>query len=205
VLVVDDQDDSRALLAKILSSVGFETYEATDGAQAVACFEEIRPHAVLMDLRMPAMDGFETTRRIKQSSCGAMTPILAVTASTFEDDRRRALDGNMDDFIAKPFHDTEVLETLGARLGIEYLYMDDVRTPTPTMLPIAAEASSNESLSHVPSQLLDDLRSATVAAEYDRALELVGDLAATVPATAEQLRRLVRSFDYQAVIDRLGT
>ena len=205
VLVVDDQDDSRALLAKILSSVGFETYEATDGAQAVACFEEIRPHAVLMDLRMPAMDGFETTRRIKQSSCGAMTPILAVTASTFEDDRRRALDGNMDDFIAKPFHDTEVLETLGARLGIEYVYMDDVRTPTPTMLPIAAEASSNESLSHVPSQLLDDLRSATVAAEYDRALELVGDLAATVPATAEQLRRLVRSFDYQGVIDRLGT
>ncbi len=205
VLVVDDQDDSRALLVKILSSVGFQTYEATDGAQAVASFEEIRPHAVLMDLRMPAMDGFETTRRIKQSTLGATTPILAVTASTFEDDRRRALDGNMDDFIAKPFHDTEVLETLAARLGIEYLYMDNVRTPTPALLPIAPDASSNESLSRVSSQLLDELRSATVAAEYDRALELVGDLAATVPATAEQLRRLVHSFDYQGVIDRLGT
>jgi len=205
VLVVDDQEDSRALLVKILSSVGFEAYEATDGAQAVACFEDIRPHAVLMDLRMPAMDGFETTRRIKQSPRGAITPIIAVTASTFEDDRRRALDGNMDDFVAKPFHDTEVLEALGARLGIEYLYMDEVRTPTPTMLPIAAEPSSSESLSDVPSQLLDELRSATVAAEYDRALELVGDLAATVPATAEELRRLVRSFDYQGVIDRLGT
>jgi PAS domain S-box-containing protein len=204
VLVVDDQEDSRALLVKILSSVGFQTYEATDGAQAVACFENIRPHAVLMDLRMPAMDGFETTRRIKQSPRGARTPIIAVTASTFEDDRRRALDGNMDDFVAKPFHDTEVLETLGARLGVEYLYMDGIRTPTPTMLPIA-DASSDENLSHVSSQLLDELRSATVAAEYDRALELVGDLAATVPATAEELRRLVRSFDYQGVIDRLGT
>jgi PAS domain S-box-containing protein len=205
VLVVDDQEDSRTLLVKILSSVGFQTYEARDGAQAVACFEEIRPHAVLMDLRMPAMDGFETTRRIKQTPRGAMTPIIAVTASTFEDDRRRAIDGNMDDFVAKPFHDTEVLETLGARLGVEYLYMDGVRTPTPTMLPIADASSSSESLSHVPPQLLDDLRSATVAAEYDRALELVGDLATTVPATAEELRRLVRSFDYQGVIDRLGT
>jgi PAS domain S-box-containing protein len=204
VLVVDDQEDSRTLLVKILSSVGYETYEATDGPHAVAACEEFRPHAVLMDLRMPAMDGFETTRRIKTRPHGARTPVLAVTASTFEDDRRRALDGDMDDFVAKPFHDTELLETLGAHLGVEYLYMDDARTPTPATLPIAAEATSRESLSRVPSQLLDELRSATVAAEYDRALELVGDLAATVPATAEELRRLVRSFDYQGVIDRLG-
>ena len=57
--------------------------------------------------------------------------------------------------------------------------------------------------SNAPTRLLDELRSATVAAEYDRALEIVGDLAATAPAAAEELRRLVRTYDYQGVIDRL--
>lgn len=201
VLVVDDQPDSRALLVKMLSSIGFETCAASDGPQAIARFEELRPHAILMDLRMPSMDGFQTTRAIRQRPDGNTPVIIAVTASTFEDDRRRALDGDMDDFVAKPFHDVDILETLARHLSIDYVTMDNARTPTPAALPIARDA---EDLSQVPAQLLHALRSATVAAEYDRALELVTDLAATVPATAEELRRLVRSFDYQGVIDRLG-
>ena len=205
ILVVDDEADSRALLVKILSSVGFETCEAADGQQAVERFEASRPHAILMDLRMPHMDGFETTRRIKQSERGQNTPIIAVTASTFEEDRRRALDGNMDDFVGKPFHDVELLEILRDHLRVEYLYVEDLRTPTPIALPIGLAGWEPAVLSNVPARLLDELRSATVAAEYDRALEIVRDFAATAPAAAEELRRLVRTYDYQGVIDRLGS
>jgi CheY-like chemotaxis protein/nitrogen-specific signal transduction histidine kinase len=205
ILIVDDQADSRALLVKILSSVGFETCEASDGAQAVQAFEIHRPHAILMDLRMPRMDGFESTRKIKQSDHGRATPIIAVTASTFEEDRRRALDGNMDDFVGKPFHDVEILEILRDHLQIEYLYVEELRTPTPVSLPIGPAGWQSTALANAPAQLLNDLRSATVAAEYDRALEIVGDLAATAPAAAEELRRLVRAYDYQGVIDRLGS
>ncbi|HEX7500127.1 MAG TPA: response regulator, partial [Polyangia bacterium] len=205
ILVVDDEADCRALLVKILSSVGFETCEAADGQQAVEQFEALRPHAVLMDLRMPDVDGFETTRRIKQSERGQNTPIIAVTASTFEEDRRRALDGNMDDFVGKPFHDVELLEILRDHLRVEYLYVEDLRTPMPISLPIGLAGWKPAVLSNVPARLLDELRSATVAAEYDRALEIVRDLAATAPAAAEELRRLVRTYDYQGVIDRLGS
>ncbi len=205
ILVVDDQADSRSLLVKILSSVGFETCEAADGVQALQSFETLRPHAILMDLRMPHMDGFETTRRIKQSEHGRVTPIIAVTASTFEEDRRRALDGNMDDFVGKPFHDMELLEILRDHLRVEYLYVEDPRTPTPISLPIGLAGWRPAVLSNVPPRLLDELRSATVAAEYDRALEIVQDLAATAPTAAEELRRLVRTYDYQGVIDRLGS
>jgi PAS domain S-box-containing protein len=205
ILVVDDQADSRELLVKILSSVGFETCEASDGAQAVQAFEILRPHAILMDLRMPRMDGFESTRRIKQSERGRKTPIIAVTASTFEEDRRRALDGNMDDFVGKPFHDVEVLEILREHLQVDYVYVDDLRTPTPTSLPIGLEDWQLAALSNAPTRLLEELRSATVAAEYDRALEIVSDLASSAPAAAEELRRLVRAYDYQGVIDRLGS
>jgi CheY-like chemotaxis protein len=205
ILVVDDQADSRALLVKILAAVGFETCEASDGAQAVEAFEIQHPHAILMDLRMPRMDGFESTRKIKQSDHGRATPIIAVTASTFEEDRRRALDGNMDDFVGKPFHDVEILEILRRHLQVEYLYAEELRTPTPLSLAMEPAGWQPAALSEAPPHLLDELRSATVAAEYDRALEIVKDLATTAPAAAEELRRLVRAYDYQGVIDRLGS
>ena len=205
ILIVDDQPDSRALLVKILSAVGFVTCEATDGVQAMQAFDSFRPHAILMDLRMPYMDGFETTRKIKQCERGRTTPIIAVTASTFEEDRRRALDGSMDAFIGKPFHDVEILGILRDHLRVEYLYVEDLRTPTPIALPIGIDGWKPSTLSNVPAELLDELRSATVAAEYDRALELVRDLAVAAPAAAEELRRLVRTFDYQGVMDRLGS
>ena len=205
ILVVDDQADSRTLLVKILSAVGFETCEAGDGVQAVEAFEVQRPHAILMDLRMPRMDGFESTRQIRRRDPGRNTPIIAVTASTFKEDRRRALDGNMDDFVGKPFHDVEILEILRHHLEVEYVYVEEVRTPTPIAVPIELASWQPTALSDVPPRLLDELRSATVAAEYDRALEIVRDLAATAPAAAEELRRLVRAYDYQSVIDRLGS
>jgi DNA-binding response OmpR family regulator len=127
-----------------------------------------------------------------------------VTASTFEEDRRRALDGDMDDFVGKPFHDIEVLEILRSHLQLEYITIKDSWTPTPTCLPIGMKDWQPATLSNAPTRLLEELRSATVAAEYDRALEIVSDLADSAPDAAEELRRLVRAYDYQGVIDRLG-
>jgi PAS domain S-box-containing protein len=204
ILVVDDQPDSRSLLVKILAAAGFQTCEATDGVEAMHAFESLKPAAILMDLRMPHMDGFETTRKIKQTQLGRNTPIIAVTASTFDEDRKRALDGSMDDFVGKPFHEAEILEKLRNHLHVEYTYVDDPTTPAPVSLPIGAGAWSRSLLAQAPAELVDRLRSATVAAEYDRALELVSILANTAPTAAEELRRLVRAFDYQGVIDRLG-
>jgi CheY-like chemotaxis protein len=192
------------LLVKILAAVGFQTSEATDGVEAMAAFDALKPAAILMDLRMPHMDGFETTRKIKQSERGRHTPIIAVTASTFEEDRRRALDGSMDDFVGKPFHEAEILEKLREHLHVEYVYIEDPITPTPIALPVGSSGWTHTALAQAPTDVLAELRSATVAAEYDRALELVGMLADTAPAAAEELRRLVRAFDYQGVLDRLG-
>jgi PAS domain S-box-containing protein len=204
ILVVDDQVESRSLLVKILTSVGFETCEASDGRQATQAFERDQPHAILMDLRMPHMDGFQTTRTIKQSERGRNVPIIAVSASTFEDDRRRALAEHMDDFIGKPFHALDVLDKLREHLKVDYVYAEQLDTPSPIPLPIGIAEWVDRTLTQAPPRLLRELRAATVAAEYDRALELVDDLAESSPAAAEELRRLVRTFDYQGVIDRLG-
>jgi len=203
ILVADDQPESRALLVRILTSVGFSTCEAVDGMQAVQAFEVFRPAAILMDLRMPRMNGFETTRKIRQSERGRNTPIIAVTASTFEEERRLALAEGMNDFVGEPFHDLEILEKLGTQLHIDYLY--DENPPTPTPAPVSTTKWTANALAQVPGQLLEQLRSATVAAEYDKTLELLSSLAVTSPAAAEELRRLVRAFDYQGIMDRLGS
>jgi len=204
ILVVDDQPDSRSLLVKLLAGVGFDTCEAGDGLEALQAFNTTRPAAILMDLRMPHMDGFETTRSIKQSERGRSVPIIAVSASTFDEDRKQALEGGMDDFVGKPFHETEVLEKLRDHLHVEYVYVEDALTPAPVSTGNGGTAWLPSALAEAPPELIAELRSATVAAEYDKALELLGMLAATAPAPAEELRRLVRAFDYQGVIDRLG-
>ena len=206
ILVVDDQPDSRSLLVKILAAAGFQTCEATDGRGGPwTPSRTLEPAAILMDLRMPHMDGFETTRKIKQTQLGRNTPIIAVTASTFDEDRKRALDGSMDDFVGKPFHEAEVLEKLRHHLHVEYVYVEDPHHPQrrsrcpsgPALGPAGCWPRHQRIFS-------TDCARPRLRPEYDRALELVGILANTAPTAADELRRLVRAFDYQGVIDRLG-
>ncbi|MHC5826941.1 MAG: response regulator, partial [Nostoc sp.] len=70
ILVVDDSKESRLLLVKILTPLGFEVREATDGIEAIANWESWQPHLILMDMRMPVMDGYEATRIIKAKQIG---------------------------------------------------------------------------------------------------------------------------------------
>jgi DNA-binding response OmpR family regulator len=74
-----------------------------------------------MDLRMPVMDGYEATRRIKAEEGGQQTIIVALTASAFEEDRQ-VLEIGCDDFVRKPFHQTVLFETLARHLDMRYTY-----------------------------------------------------------------------------------
>src|SRR5436853_1361640 len=85
VLVADDIEDNRQLLAQLLAPVGFEIRQATNGAEAVQQFEEWQPHLILMDFRMPVMDGHEAIKRIKAMAGSKDTKIIAVTASAMDE------------------------------------------------------------------------------------------------------------------------
>jgi two-component system cell cycle response regulator DivK len=103
VLVVDDNEDSRVLAAKVLRSHGYEVIGARSGEEAISTAQKELPDLILMDVRLPGgMDGLEATRRIKALPELAHVPILAMTASVRSEDERRALDGGCDGFIRKP-------------------------------------------------------------------------------------------------------
>ncbi|MCR4955065.1 MAG: response regulator [Lachnospiraceae bacterium] len=107
ILLVDDVDLNREIAETILTEAGFEVYSVSDGMQAVNYMENEKPgfiDLVLMDIMMPQMNGYEATRAIRhlENEIIANTPIVAMTANAFEEDRKNAMEAGMNDHIAKP-------------------------------------------------------------------------------------------------------
>jgi CheY-like chemotaxis protein len=112
ILLVEDNPVNQSVIEAMLRSLGFEVSVAMDGAQAVEQVDQQRFAAVLMDCRLPLMDGYEATRRIRQLRQGAGLPIIALTASALQGDRERCLAAGMDDYLSKPFKRTELQRIL---------------------------------------------------------------------------------------------
>jgi two-component system KDP operon response regulator KdpE len=111
VLVVEDDDEVRAVLTRELGSRGYRVQEASDGRSALERWEANRPDVVLLDLGLPDMDGLEVIRRIRRD---AMTPIVILSARFAEREKVEALERGADDFVTKPFG----LDELHARLRV---------------------------------------------------------------------------------------
>jgi len=110
VLVVDDNAGLRQLWAAWLGLWNFRVLEATDGVEAVAAAERERPALVLMDLAMPRLDGFDATRQLKTNTATASIPVVALTAHTSSEDRRRASEAGCAAFLGKPVDPDLLLE-----------------------------------------------------------------------------------------------
>ncbi len=120
ILVVDDYPLNRELLRSTLEPLGFEVRLAADGREAVDAYQAWHPHAILMDMCMPVMDGYEANRRIRATAAGNDTLIVALTASAFEEGKADILASGADVFVRKPFQQEALLELLGERLGLQY-------------------------------------------------------------------------------------
>ncbi len=125
ILIVDDKDENRALLFELLSPLEFVLAEAINGKDAIEITLAFRPDVILMDIRMPVMDGFEATRRIRKLAELKQVIIIVISASVSDEDRNKSLNVGCHDFIAKPFSTDEVLEKLGCHLKLEWEYEAD--------------------------------------------------------------------------------
>nr|WP_298137862.1 ATP-binding protein [uncultured Pseudomonas sp.] len=103
VLLVEDNPVNQTVIEAMLRSLGYQISLVSDGAQAVYCAERQSFAAVLMDCRLPIMDGYEATRQIRRFKSSAELPIIALTANALQGDRELCLAAGMDDYLAKPF------------------------------------------------------------------------------------------------------
>jgi len=201
VLIVDDQEDNRQLLAQILGPVGFEIRLAIDGEQAVKEFREWRPHLILMDSRMPVMDGHDAIRRIRDAADGKDLKIIAVSASALNEDRQVLIGIGADDFIAKPIQESELFQKIHTHLGVKYVYAEE---PAAAATQEAADLTS-ESLAGLPQDLIQSMREAVITADLDQLLAKIQEVEAGAPRIAQELRRLAEGFQYQKLLDLLKT
>ena len=102
VLVVEDNERNMKLLRDVLAAAGYRTLEAASGQEAIELATEHLPDLVLMDLRLPDIDGVEALGRLRADERTASIPVLAVTAQAMHGDRERFLAAGFDDYIAKP-------------------------------------------------------------------------------------------------------
>ena len=198
VLVVDDMPADRQLLSEILANVGFEVDTAVNGLEALESFESCQPDIILMDMNMPVMDGRTAIQQIKAIPQGKKIPIVAVTASAFEENRREILRIGADGFVRKPYQANFLFETIRAHLGIEYLYLEDEPVPeTKTSLP---EDDIQVKMAALPPKLVAELRNATLGGHMTRLNELVQQVHEFDPLLATHLETLATHFEYDQLL-----
>jgi len=209
ILIVDDKWDNRQLLVKLLSPLNFELKEASNGKEATEIWEAWQPHLIWMDVRMPVMDGCEATREIrfregqkKGELLVSRTAIIAITASTFEDERSIILNAGCDEFVGKPFRDKIIFEKMAEFIGVRYIYEEE---PLDIAVTVPAEPVSEISLSRdleaMPKEWLGDLYRAAQSIDNDKLFQLISQIPPARDSLAQTLRDWVNLFRCDRIID----
>jgi DNA-binding response OmpR family regulator len=119
ILVVDDEQEIRNLLDHFLKDQGYEVILASDGNQALKLAAEENPQVIILDIKMPGLDGLEVCKLLKDKEQTRLIPIIVITG--FEDNKIEALDRGADDFVNKPFDMAEIAIRVKSALRIRHL------------------------------------------------------------------------------------
>ena len=102
ILIADDKATGRELVRTVLERLGYEVFEANDGIEALNTAHRVHPDLIILDLHMPGLDGFGVLKELRGEGRFTSIPVLALTASAMEADRRRALSAGFTGYLAKP-------------------------------------------------------------------------------------------------------
>ncbi|MEG4043755.1 ATP-binding protein [Microcoleus sp. Pol17_C1] len=196
ILIVDDQSDNRQLLIKLLAGFNFELEEASNGMEAIEMWSSFEPHLIFMDMWMPVMDGHEATKRIKATVKGQATAIIAVSAGNAEEAQSVTVSDDCDDFIHKPFRDTEIFATLHKHLGVRYIYGEPESVPESTQI----EAPTPETLAALPADWLAALEKATIECDLELILIQIEQIRDRNDALASALAGFANQFQFNQIL-----
>jgi CheY-like chemotaxis protein len=203
ILVVDNERNDRELLVNILAPLGFETLQAETGADCVALQARFQPDLILMDLAMPGIDGWEASRILRRD-LRVEVPILIVSANAYDKNLDNPAGIAAEDFIVKPVNVAELLERIGARLGLDWA-MRDAPAPAPAPVPAfpASPPVSDRAVPRFPpAAQLAALRAQLALGHVRGIVRELDALAALDPeyaAFTDTLRKFATRFDLEAM------
>jgi two-component system, cell cycle response regulator DivK len=109
ILIIEDQEDNRAIMRDLLTGAGFELIEAVNGEEGVKLAQSERPDLILMDIQLPIIDGYEATRQIRAIVDLKSVPIIAVTSYALSGDEAKTREAGCNGYVAKPFSPRQLL------------------------------------------------------------------------------------------------
>jgi signal transduction histidine kinase/DNA-binding NarL/FixJ family response regulator len=200
LLVIEDDLANRELLIKLLRPFGFDLRSAVNGAEGIELWEAWQPHLVWMDMRMPVMDGYETTGQIKAraAATGRQAIIIALSASAFEEERATILAAGCDDFVRKPFREHEIFDVLHRHLDVRFIY--EAVTPAPEAAASVSPEELRAAVEKLPAAWATDLHQATVALDIDQILALIEAVRPQAPHLADTLAQWTHDFEYEKLM-----
>ncbi len=200
ILVVDDKPVNCQLLVKLLTPMGFEVQEASNGQEAIVIWDQWEPHLIWMDMRMPVMDGYEATKYIKSTVKGNATAVIALTASVLEEEKAIVLSVGCDDFIRKPFREQIIFDTLAKHLGVKYIYENIQHHKHEADFPSEILLNS-ENLKVMPDSWIMQLYRSSLEADKNIVINLIGQIPENETFLVRSLTKLARNYQFEKLID----
>jgi len=196
VLVVDDDPVNRRMLTELLQAVGLPVLEAADGTTALTLFQQRRPAAVLLDLRLPDIQGDEVLQRLQQP--GEASPaVIMLTAHATPHERDRLCRLGARELITKPFRESVLLQVLGEQLELNWQRED--QAPGPLEIPALDRAL----LAAQPPAWREALARAAEALDGGAVEALLSELPAGAETLGSALRARLRNFDFDEISEAL--
>ncbi|HZV65705.1 MAG TPA: ATP-binding protein, partial [Telluria sp.] len=192
VLVVDDNADCRQLLRGLLAPLGFRVTEAAGAAEAMAALTAGGAELVLLDWRMPGMDGLALARWVRAQPGLAQPRVVMLTASAFEEERREALAAGADDFLRKPVEYDKLLAVLEQQLQLRF-----VRREAPAADTAACGALEAGELAQLPPAVRAGLMLAVRELDLGRAAAMLDALPPALAPLALRIRAMLDAHQYQ--------
>jgi two-component system sensor histidine kinase/response regulator len=200
VLIVEDNEDNSVLLNTLLAQVGFDTKVACNGKEGIELAQAWRPHFIWMDMKMPVMDGYEATKRIRATSWGKDIVIVAFTASVFSDQESNILEAGCNCVIHKPFRERDVFDTMAKFLGVKFKYSEsqnekqDVENQSDRLsIPTIEEIES------LPKETIERILNAAVDLNKQGILEIANEIFSTDRNVAVYLKNQASSYNFEAI------
>ncbi|MGL5941632.1 MAG: ATP-binding protein [Waterburya sp.] len=201
ILAVDDRWENRQIVLQLLKPIGFEVKEAANGQEAIDIWQEWQPHLIWMDMRMPVMNGYEATKYIKSHLKGQATYIIALTASTLEEEKAVILSTGCDDFVRKPFREAVLFNKMAQYLGVSYIYADNIESTSINSDDAAEFILDSNSLQIMPSEWLTQLEQAASTLDNEAIALLLSQIPDEHTLLAQVLKNKVDNFDFDEIVN----
>ena len=201
ILIVDDRYDNRQLLIKLLNPFGFELKEASNGKEAVEIWETFEPHLIWMDMRMPVMDGYEATKQIKSTTKGQATAVIALTASTLEEERAVVVSAGCNDFLRKPFREADIFEMMHKHIGVSYVYEDQNQRDRSIAKDVENNVLTAAAFTKLPTEWVASFKQAILGIDLELSFSLIEQIRSENVALANALTTCLDKFEYKKILN----